>query len=213
MYLKFLEPVIEEFTTGQYYKEVFNAKKEFFDKSGMVFEEDPEFEQRMSIFMDWYIFDRELPTIDLTPIRYFYKKNKDTFNDDQLKIHNDFCNTKHSLFKMIKKTLFSNALIIKDLFESKKYKITDSEIKDGFSSGDVFEGRIIPFRGSFEISAGICFHPVEMRSFILNEIHKIKHQDHLKHNKLIFELSSMKLKHLRFQHIDVKHIYQFGSKF
>ncbi len=49
------------FTTGDYYKEVFQAKQEYFEKAGVVYEDDDEFENRMCIFMDWYIFDRDLP--------------------------------------------------------------------------------------------------------------------------------------------------------
>ncbi len=31
MYQRYLEPVIEEFTTGEYYREVYNAKQEYFE--------------------------------------------------------------------------------------------------------------------------------------------------------------------------------------
>ncbi len=62
---RYLDPVIDEFTTGEYYREVYAAKQEFFEKAGIVYEDDPEYEQRMSIFMDWYIFERDLPGVDL----------------------------------------------------------------------------------------------------------------------------------------------------
>ena len=38
MYQKYLEPIIEDFTTGEYYREVYNAKQEYFDKAGIVYE-------------------------------------------------------------------------------------------------------------------------------------------------------------------------------
>src|SRR5688500_19769781 len=98
MYQKYLEPVIEEFTTGEYYQEVYNAKQEYFDKAGVVYEDDQEFEQRMSIFMDWYLFDRDLPGIDLPPIRYYFRKNKPNLSDADLNIYKQLCSTIHSLF-------------------------------------------------------------------------------------------------------------------
>jgi hypothetical protein len=91
--------------------------------------------------------------------------------------------------------------------------VRDAEINKGFARGDVFEARIIPFKGSYEFSRGFCFHPAEMESFILGEIKKVRFQDKSRQTKLILQLAAMKLKHLRFQHIDIRHIYTLDSKF
>lgn len=79
MYHKYLEPLIEEFTTGEYYREVYNAKQEYFEKAGIVYEDDLEFEERMCMFMDWYLFDRDLPGVDLPPIKFYFRKTKTSF--------------------------------------------------------------------------------------------------------------------------------------
>lgn len=213
MYEKYLEPVIEEFTTGEYYREVYNAKQEFFEKAGIVYEDDSEFEQRMCIFMDWYIFDRDLPGVDLPPMKYYYRKNKDHFTSDEMNIYRDFCSTIHSVFKMKRKTWTKKGLVVTDLFSNKSYTIEANEMNSGFSRGDIFEARIIPFKNTFEFSKGFCFHPTEMGSFILGEIKRVRFQDKNRQTKLILQLSSMKLKHQRFNHIDIKHIYSSKSKF
>ncbi len=213
MYQKYLEPIIEEFTTGEYYREVYNAKQEFFDKSGIVYEDDVEFEQRMCIFMDWYLFDRDLPGVDLPPIKYYFRTNKDRFSSEELNIYRDFCSTIHSVFRLKRFTWSRNGFIILDLFSNKTHTVTDSEITRGFARGDIFEARVIPFKGGFEFSRGFCFHPADMESFILNEIKKVRFQDKNRQTKLILQLASMKLKHVRFPHIDIRHIYKFESKF
>jgi len=213
MYQKYLEPIIEEFTTGEYYSEVYNAKHEYFEKAGVVYEDDSEFEHRMSIFMDWYIFDRDLPGVDLPPMKLYFRKNKERFNNEELNIYRDFCSTVHSVFRLKRQTWFKKGLVITDLFSNKAFTVTDTEINQGFARGDIFEARIIPFMGTYEFSRGFCFHPVDMESFILGEIKKVRFQDKSRQTKLILQLSSMKLKHLRFQHIDIKHIYTLESKF
>ena len=108
MYQKYLDPVIEEFTTGDYYREVYNAKQEYFEKAGVVYEDDPEFEQRMCIFMDWYLFERDLPGVDLPPIKYFFRRNKEKFSNEELNIYRDFCSTLHSVFRLKRKTWTGN---------------------------------------------------------------------------------------------------------
>ena len=214
MYEKYLEPIIEEFTTGEYYREVYNAKQEFFDKAGIVYEDDSEFEQRMCIFIDWYLFDRDLPGVDLPPLKYYFRRNKERFTNEELNIYRDFCSTIHSVFRLKRHTLFgSKALVVQDLFSNQTHTVTGSEINRGFTRGDIFEARIIPFKGGFEFSRGFCFHPVEMGSFILGEIKRVRFQEKNRQTKLILQLSSMKLKHQRFNHIDIKHIYTSKSKF
>lgn len=213
MYQKYLEPVVEEFTTGEYYREVYNAKHEFLEKAGVVHEDDVEFEQRMCIFMDWYIFDRDLPGVDLPPMKYYFRKNKDRFMDDELNIYRDLCTTVHSIFSLKRRSWFRKGMAVQDLFSGKTYTVADSDINRGFSMGDIFEGRIISFRGSYEFSQGFCFHPVEVKSFIHAEIKKVRFQEKSRHTKLILQLSSMKLEHLRHPQIEVSKIYSFQSRF
>lgn len=213
MYQKYLEPIIEDFTTGDYYREVYNAKQEYFDKAGIVYEDDSEFEQRMCIFMDWYIFDRDLPGVDLPPIKYFFRKNKETFTSEELNIYRDFCSTVHSIFRLKRLTWNRQGFVLQDLFSNKSFTVMDSEINRGFTRGDVFEARIIPFKEGYEFSRGFCFHPADMESFILGEIKKVRFQDKTRQTKLILQLSAMKLKHLRFPHIPIRHIYKLESKF
>lgn len=212
MYQKYLEPLVEEFTTGEYYREVYNAKQEYFEKTGIVYEDDVEFEQRMCIFMDWYIFDRDLPGVDLPPIKYYFRKNKDKFTNEELNIYKDFCSTIHSIFRLKRQTWSRKGFVVVDLFSNKSSTVNDLEINRGFTRGDIFEARIIPFKSNWAFSRGFCFHPSDMESFILSEVKKVRYQDKTRQTKLILQLSAMKLKHLRFPHIDIKQVYRFESR-
>lgn len=208
-----LDPVIQEFTTGEYYREVFQAKQDFFERAGVIHEDDAEYEQRMQLFMDWYLFDRDLPGVDLPPIRFFARKHQAEFNESQKNDYQDLSSSIHSLFELKRFSLFGKNPVIKDLFSKKSYTVIDPKLRDAFSTGDIFEARIFPHGGKWHFSNGFCFHPVEMKSFIVNEIEKIRFQDKSRHLKLILQLAGMKLKHQRFAHIDVNHIYRFDSKF
>jgi hypothetical protein len=208
-----LEPIIREFTTGDFYPEVFRAKQEFFERAGTVYDDDAEFEQRMNLFMDWYLFDRDLPSVNLPPIRYYVRQHQSQFSPEEKKIFEDLSSSIHSLFLLKRFTWFKKYLVIQDLFSRKKYVVIDPKLKQAFSKGDIFEGRIFPNQNAWHFARGFCFHPIEIRPFIVNEIKKIRFQDRSRHLKLILQLAQMKLKHQRFAHIDVKHIYGFNSKF
>lgn len=212
-YEEYLDPVIEEFTTGEYYEEVYRARQEYFEKAGVVFEDDPEFEERMCIFMDWYIFERDLPGVDLPPIKYFLKLHREEMPEEDRAAYKDLCNTLHSIFRLKRFAFFGKDPVVQDLFSKKTYKVKDVSLRKGFSRGDLFEARLIPFKGQYYFSKGFCFHPAEMETFLLGEIKKVRHQDRARQVRLILQLAGMKLKHSRFQHIDVRHIYSFDSKF
>lgn len=211
MYQKYLDPVITMFTTGDYYQEVFNAKQEYFEKAGVVYEDDAEYENRMCTFMDWYIFDRDLPTRDLPPIKYYFRLKKDEFGPEELNIYKDFCNTIHSVFYLQK--VSGDRTYVKDLFSKTNYDVKSPDTSAGFVRGDIFEARLVHFQGDWEFSSGFCFHPVEMEKFILGEIKKVRNQERPRQTKLILQLAAMKLKHTRYQHINIKHIYTFDPKF
>ena len=211
MYQKYLDPVIEMFTTGEYYNELFKAKQEYFERAGVVYEDDAEYESRMNIFMDWYIFDRDMPGIDLPPIKFYFRKHADALPVEESEVYKGFCNTIHSIFYM--KKCSGGVVYIEDLFSKKSHEVKDPSINLGFMKGDIFEARLIPVKNSFEFSKGFCFHPIEMEKFILGEIKKVRYQDKARQTKLILQLAAMRLKHARYQHINIKHIYTFDPKF
>lgn len=204
---------MEIYTTGEFYPEVFKAKQEFFDQSGTVHDDDIEFEQRMSLFMDWYLFDRQIPSLGMQPITHYIRQNQPEFSEPEKVLADNLSHSIHSIFIFRGTTLFGKKLVIQDLFTKKKYRVIDPRLKHAFARGDIFEARLFVHEGKYYFSQGFCFHPVEMKSFILSEIKKIRFQDRDRHLQLILQLAQMKLKHQRFSHIDVKHIYGFDSKF
>jgi len=208
-----LDPIIQKFTTGDHYAQVCAAKLEYFERSGAVHEDDPDYDQRMNLFLNWYLFDRDLPGVDLPPIVLYHRTEAPLLDANQQKIVTAFTKTLHSLFRMKGKALFGSGLVVKDLFSKKKYKVQNSNFDEAFSSGDVFEARLVAYDGKNYFLDGFCFHPLETAGYILDEVKKIRHQDQSRHFKFILQLSGMKLKHQRFSHVDVRHIYSEHSKF
>lgn len=59
-YEKLMEKILNHFAGDAFKDEVKKAKAEFFDNAGILDENNPQFELRMSQFFDWYFFTREL---------------------------------------------------------------------------------------------------------------------------------------------------------
>jgi hypothetical protein len=208
-YDKILEPLIQHFTGPQYNKEVLEAKREFFERAGIVDEESVNFETRMSQFLDWYMFSRELSDVHLPPANYYLEQNREKLGD-QLPLFESLTKTIHSLFEFIK--LRDTDVTIRDLFTKKKYVLENSVITAGFNTDEVFEARIIPFEKTWVFTRGFCFHPVEATKFISKEIKQVRHLDQSHKEALMLKLLKMRYKFEQYKHIRLDFIYSNDGK-
>jgi hypothetical protein len=200
-----LEKLIQTFTGTDYSREVLDAKREFFQRAGIVDEESVNFETRMSQFLDWYMFSRELSEIHLPPVAYYVDKSKDLIPPEDLPLYENLTKTYHSLFEFIK--LRENDVTVRCLFTKKKYVLADSLITAGFTTDEVFEARLIPNEKSWVFSRGFCFHPAEATKFIMKEIKQVKHLDQAHKEALMLKLLKMRYKFEQYKHIRLNFIY------
>ncbi len=208
---KCIDAITNEYTAGDYFREVYDAKRSYFDNLGVISEDDPDFENQMDVFMGWYLFDRPLEKHDLPPIFLFYRKNQSHFSPEEDAVHKALTLAKHSIFELLKQK--GSSLFLRDLSNGQKYEVQDLQFKAGFSKGDVFEARLIPDGKSFVFANGFCFHPKEAFKFIESQMKKIRDDDVAQRTKLLLKLGQMKNKQHRFPHIDAQYIYTLTPKF
>jgi hypothetical protein len=206
-----LDIVTNEYTAGDYFREVYDAKKSYFDNLGVISEDDSDFENQMDVFMGWYLFDRPLEKHDLPPIFLYYRKNQSRFTTAEDALYKALTLAKHSIFELAKQK--GNALHLRDLSTGQTFEVQDVQFKAGFSKGDVFEARLVPEGKGFVFANGFCFHPKEAFKFIESQMKKIREDDGAQRTKLLLKLGQMKNKQHRFPHIDAQYIYTLTPKF
>jgi len=210
VYERIFENLVQLFTGPQYTQEVLDAKREFFERAGIVDEESVNFETRMSQFLDWYMFSRELSDVHLPPVNYYLEKNREKLSPEERELYENLTKTNHSLFEFVK--LRDNDVTIRDLFTKKKSLLENSSITAGFNSEEVFEARIIPFEKTWVFTKGFCFHPLEASKFILKEIKQVRHLDKSHKEALMLKLLKMRYKFEQYKHIRLDFIYSNDSK-
>ena len=209
-YENLLEKLIQVFTGPDYQREVLEAKREFFERAGIVDEESVNFETRMSQFLDWYMFSRELSDMHLPPVNYYLSKNRDQISQELMVPYENLTKTYHSLFEFLK--LRDADIYVRCLFSKKKYELVDSVITAGFTTDEVFEARLIPFEKTWVFTKGFCFHPAEATKFILKEIKQVRHLDQTHKEALMLKLLKMRYKFEQYKHIRLNFIYSNDSK-
>jgi hypothetical protein len=208
---KCIDIITDEYTAGDYYREVYEAKKDYFESLGVISEDDPDFENQMDVFMGWYLFDRPLDKHDLPPVFLYYRKNAPTFTPEQDALFRALTMFKHSVFELVKQK--DTSITVRDLSTGEKYDVKDVEFRAGFSKGDVFEARLVPDGKAYVFANGFCFHPKEAFKFIDSQMKKIREGDAAQRTKLLLKLGQMKNKQQRFPHIDTQYIYTLTPKF
>jgi hypothetical protein len=200
-----MDHLTEFYSAGNFYTEIQKAKSEFFLKAGKIYEDDFEFESRMNIFTDWYLFERDLQGYDLPPINHALRDEIIAFSEKEKRYIEELRSTVHSIFQVLK--VHPEEMLVKDLFSKKKIKLHTMPTTPLLSKSDIFEGRTLPHQGNHFLSNGICIHPVAAKRFITKKIKQLRYRDRGRQKEFILELADMKLKHTRFHHIDIKYIY------
>ncbi|MCO5143757.1 MAG: hypothetical protein M9962_11765 [Oligoflexia bacterium] len=210
-YQKAIDQIIEEYTTGDYFREIYEAKKDYFAQLGLVPEDDPDFDNQMDIFMGWYLFDRPLVKHEISPVNLYFRKARDQMSEEEIEVYNSLVNSRHSVFELLK--IKNGCVVVRDLSNKEKLEVLDDTKMCGFSKGDVFQARLIPHQKSFLFAKGFCFHPKDASKFIEGQMKKIRADDHQQRIKILLKLGQMRNKIQRFPHIDSQHIYTLTPKF
>jgi hypothetical protein len=210
IYDDLIEKLLIHFTGPTYKDQVTLAKKEFFERSGVIDEEDQLFEIRMSQFLDWFLFSRKLALADVTPVEYALQNKEFVVSHNERPRYERLAAHQHSLYEFVK--LRGGDVHIKDLYSDKKIVLKNSDMTLGFNYDEIFDARIVPAEDSFVFAKGFCFHPSEAKKFILKEIKATKNLDLDAREAFLLRLLKMRYKLDQYKHIKLDQIYSNDSK-
>lgn len=209
MYTELIEQLMSEFAAKDFAEEVLEAKREFFDRAGILDELATDYEMKMSQFVDWYLFIRPLKNKGMTPIDVAVTREGAT--SEAL---TNLKNSIHSLFEFIK--VKNEDVYVRDVFSGEKYIIKKSPITLGFNRDELFQARLIPTGDSFQFSNAFCFHPAAVAKIMLKEVKKVRRLDVAERPKakeeLLVRWFKLRYKHEQYKHVDVRDVYSPDSK-
>lgn len=167
-----LEKVLSKYTTEEFYPALVEAKDDYFVKTGKAFEEDGDYEGRMSSFNDWYV------------LQYPHKKNNDgtktTLFDTYLRSHSVLPElvkavkeVNHSLFEYTG-TSFRNYHVLKDILHDEKVTLAKEHWPPSMVKGDLFIGRTIQYIDENYLFPGLRILPKEAYSPMKKEAKKVR---------------------------------------
>ena len=190
--------------------DLLSAKTQYFSYIGEVFEDDRQFEIRMSGFLDWYLFDRRQPGLGLSPVQECYLESIRARNAARARGFRGLTETLHSLFSVSK--VSAGGVLVTDLISKLPFEVSERRAMKGIEEGDLLETRLIPFGGSLFFSQSLCVHPRVAAPLVLAESRRRSLESGEERQKFIWECAKMSLKVDRYRQISVEKIYDFRNR-
>lgn len=201
-----IEEMLTKYTQGEYYDELVKAKEIYIGLTGKLNDDDEEYEARMNLFNDWYLFN--------------YRRTDGRRFVDDYAAHNDFNNDKefansilqvnYSLFHF-KKTNFRKEIVLKDILHSEKVVLSKNNRFLGLVEDDLFVGRVFNYveRGYF--LKGVCTLPKNVLSNLKKESRKVrKLASQEEEEKFLLKLENLKVRSKNYGHVDANKIFVFS---
>lgn len=165
-----INQLVEEITRGHSQDDIFQAKKDFQKVSGEIFEDDKSFESRMGCFLEWYTFDRISPVSGMTPLQKYMKI--ESIPPENRELAESISRGIHTLF--IAKKIKNDYVVVLDILDNEKYQVLENQGPILFNTEDLFEGRLIPYKGKYYFTDNFCYHPKPTSGFILSKVKNLR---------------------------------------
>ena len=199
-----LDRMMSIFSQNEFSSCLLQAKKDYFEITGMMTEEDEEFEARMNCFNEWYLFQYKNPQTDSTPFQDYVQAQTATSP-----IIEALSSWRHTLFEFTKINM-RRQIILYDVLNDTKLSIPVDHEKIGVVEGDLFSGRYVTHAKKPYLMRGICSYPQEVRSAIVKQAKIVrKLRDLEAEESFLLKLEHLKTKLLRYGHIQSSRIFVF----
>jgi hypothetical protein len=200
-----LDKVLGQYTQGQYFAELKDAKEKYFSITGMLDEDKDEFESRMNCFNDWYIFQYRQGDGSKVVEEYIRSNELDE------ELSQALLNVNHSLFEF-SKVNFRKQVVLKDILHDEKITLVKNHPTISLMEGDVFTGRVIKFKGDFYLLRGVCILPQGVKSALKKQSKKVRKSNSFEDElNFLLKLEQFKTKSMNYSHIDPAKIFIFNS--
>jgi len=199
-----LEALFDTYTDERHRSQVLKAKNEFFSITGAVNEDDDEFESRMNSFNEWYVFDFQDLDKEKTVVGEYIESNQ--LDSD---LSQSLTEANHSLFEFMKFN-FRKQMVLKDYIHDRKIVLSKDQPKMSLLPDDIFVGRVLQYKNEYYLLNGICVVPKEVKSILKKQAKKVRRlRDPQKELEFLLHLEALKLKWLRYGHVESHKIFMF----
>jgi len=184
--------------------EVRRARREFQELTGKFDEDEPWFDQRMTLFLEWFVLDR--PGVDgLIPVERFLVDEVSQLGHTERLAFEGLAATQRTLARLDR--WHGGRIEVTDMIGGGAWSVRQNLPMVGLQRGDLLDVRFVPFRGDLYLGRGMVFHPRVARGAIQDLLEAAHQQGELRFD-LVNLLAAQRLRFDRYRNIKVRHIYR-----
>jgi hypothetical protein len=181
------------------------AREEWAEKAGRVFDDDALYEERTTAFLEWYALERPLASGRVPAERFLAEEKLD--DKEGAWVH-ALATSHRSLFQVQK--VHDGIILLDDLLGGGAFAVTERRRLPGVEDEEIFEARLVAnvmtppellFTRAFQ------FHPREARVELERHAERAKKAGEPRAETL-FRLLRLRLKALRYKHVTADKIYK-----
>ena len=144
------------------------AKELFFIYTGKINDDEPFFEKRLELFLEFFIFDYRLESVACgeTVYEFFLKQSQGQITVNQSYEYEQFRSCRYSVFLLEK--FSEKKLWVLDLLSKRRFVV--NPLKDysfeGFEGTNIFEGRLFHYHNQHYFTGNFIIHPSDVSTLI-----------------------------------------------
>jgi hypothetical protein len=205
LYISVLDNLSKMASEERFADKAKEAYEIYTSKVGGIYSEDRSYESRMTLFLEWFIFECQAIQTGESVLEV-YKDEMARGSDAELNLVAAMKDHVRDVFLV--KSSKAGVIKAQALYENGKYVICDSYRADLFSKGELFEARIVEVDGNWRLTNGFCHHPSAALKFIKEEMKRIRKASGNGLDEFFFQLAAMSMKLERSRQIEVTQIYK-----
>jgi hypothetical protein len=200
------DEMIRIYSQEKFLAVLMEAKKTYFNLTGVALEEDGDYEERMSSFNFWYLTDFRHPTWPTPPLEMYLE---DVELDDDLKTA--LRSVRHSLYEYTGRNM-RRQHVLYDILYDIKVPLSKDYDHPTIVKNDVFLGRTVTYEGQSFLLPGICFMPGEVKSILKRQSKKVRKSELPgQEAEFLRQVEYLKTKWRRYGHLDATRIFDFTT--
>lgn len=201
--MEHLGSALKIYSDEPHYNTMLEAKNLYFGLTGQVFEEDEDYESRMSAFNDWYLL--QYVSENGCPIWNYVSENE---VDES--ISKALRTVKHSIYEYVGRNLRKQHVLM-DIVHNRKIKLSKRAVIPSLLKNDLFIGRVIETEGEYFTLSGLCLLPGDVKGILKKQGKQVRSlNDQKKEMEFLLLVESLKTKWVRYGHLDAKSIFVFN---
>jgi hypothetical protein len=199
--------ILSDYKNGDNYQRLHNAKKSYIALTGMMNEEDHDYEARMNCFNDWFVFNHELPSGERVYQKFI---NQNALDVD---VRTILESVRYSIFDFTKYN-FKKQIILNDYVDDCKITLSKESAQMGIVVDDFFIGHTVEIMGALYLLKGLRTIPAAIKPQLKKQLKKLKKKgDIRKLESFILHVENLKSKADRYAHIEPAKIFVFNEEF